>query len=1504
MAEGPNTQDQLDIVNAMNKALQDQNAILQKIANALGGQATASQQVKEAQAQATEQTQQRTSAEKQLTEAMKENEGGAEGFAAALGRQAEATQQLNSSQRDLSGLLGDGVAATGVFTAALNGMGNAFDFIGGTIDLFKGGVTGLLGILGSGVKTVMGFFDGLFEAANNYGNAGAGEMFAANQKIIQSFGNLDATQGKFVKSLTKELVPANNALKGANNSLWASIGNSAAILQEMTAIAQDFGNDLVFLQDEIKGAASELLIMKKGMNLSADAMKNLGSAAKSSGGTLQDSLTEGMQASAHLSKQFGVDVKIIGKGLSELAGDMQTFGHLSVKEMAAVATYSAKLGVEISALKGVMDKFDSFDSAAESAGTLAEAFGMNIDAMAMMNAENPAERMDMLRQSLEDTGKSFDELSRHEKNLMAQTMGMDMKSLQNAMSVDVDEMGFDDFGDAAEEAAEKMTPEQAMQDVAKSIEKLSHALTKTTGGPLGKFIAGFMQVVERSPEFRALLKQVYKWLNEFFLLGKEVGKMFMEFLRTNDGILKAFENLFDLGRIQAFGKEAKAAFQAFFDLLATDPKAAVEGLIDDLMTAVTNWAGDTQGAMGGLGDMFQEMIIGAIGLLHGLLPKLMTYLAEYLVDFTEMLSDFLSGDNKTISNVTDGIGGALMAAMEDIGDVWGDKLWPAIRDLMEVLWDFASPYIYKVLYIGLGIIFAKALITALASLAAGSIVKTAAKAFTSIIKKIFNLSETQLPKDQQPGSGEQKSLIQGFKDMIDEIYEIQYRRVLYAGVIMVTLGVFAAVSMVAFAYGMKEAAEVLETTSMPDIIKALIAVTAGVMATVALIQVTKYIKETDAMKAIPVLIAAALLYTGGVIVFAGALAIAAGIMSLVSWESLGKALISTTMGILGTIALVFAGISLGTALTGPQFGIAMAGLVLGAALFTVGVVAFAIAIGLAAVILMSVPMDAFIKLLYGLGIVVASTLAFVLVGAALGTPLGLAAMGFAALGLPAAAGLFTVGVAAFIGAMVVLMGIIGSMNLDRVEQAINIVGTIMKLTADMIVLAAPYAKVLGFGNDLDDVETAMIKIADISGRTFERFAGIIRVIERLPIKDPEMFALKMEAIGNILDSTAALAQLGIDAAEMATVASMIGGGTPEEMMKQMSNFIQGTIDSVTFLVYVFAKMAKGFSEQDLKGANAIAGIIQAVASLASSLMGPMTEIMSQNNDNWLVDNSSTQIKSLSTGMTDIFTELNASLPELVKGLKTALKEITDPKAFEAQAKSLGVAFKAIAAISKSVGELYVMADEQTEYFNFGDSATTVLSDMFNMLTAVMATDGAMNKMVKAMVTMLTTTKFPEQTIADNFAKAVDATMNIIRSVIELAEFYNPKRQRQMNEFGEAIKKWGDNSATEYWGPSNIIWALGQEAKRISEAMNDLQINLTDIALKPILDDVLGAKGERTFTIEPKGVNIQVNFHVTMGAEELATSIVKGNQKNKKAGFFQLTPEASGGELEGAAGTGT
>ena len=196
----------------------------------------------------------------------------------------------------------------------------------------------------------------------------------------------------------------------------------AEIMGVVTEIAQGFGDSMVRMQGQIKGAVSELAMMGKGMGVSAEAFKNLASTAEAGGGSLKDSLTETMQASVGLSKRFGVDVKMIGKHIETMAKDMGTFGSMAPKELAAVATYAQKLGVSIEALKGTMDAFDTFESAAQNAGKLAEAFGMNVDVMEMMNAENPAERMDMLRQSFEETGRSVNDLSRHELKMLSESM--------------------------------------------------------------------------------------------------------------------------------------------------------------------------------------------------------------------------------------------------------------------------------------------------------------------------------------------------------------------------------------------------------------------------------------------------------------------------------------------------------------------------------------------------------------------------------------------------------------------------------------------------------------------------------------------------------------------------------------------------------------------------------------------------------------------------------------------------------------------------------------------------------------------------------------------------------------------------------------------------------------------------------------------------------------------------------------------------------------------------
>ncbi len=1481
--------------------LRDQAALWEKVGNAMSGAMNASQQLQAASEQSAESSNNQADAANRVTQAMQENTGGADGLAAALGRNSDASKQAQSGLETLSDKAGKATTAYLLLKTAMDTVSNVGSLLGGTFDLLTGGLQGIVGIAQSAVGVVTGFFTGLFKAASQYRNKAGREMFEANQAIIEQFGNLDDTQGKFVKTMSSSLGEASSALKGAGNSLYAAIGNSAAILKEMTALAGDFGDSLVFLQDQIGGAVSELVLMKKGMGLTGDAMKNLGSLAQSSGGSLQDSLQEGMVASAHLSKQFGVDVKIIGKGLNAMASDMETFGHLSVKEMAAVATYSAKLGVEINALKGVMDKFDNFESAAQSAGQLAEAFGMNVDAMAMMNAENPAERIDMLRQSLAETGKSFDELSRHEKKLMAQTMGMDMSSLQNAMSVDPDELGFDDFGDAAEEAAEKMTPEQAMQNVAESIKKMSHAFENMTSGPLSEFVRGFMQVLERSPEFKAILDDVASFMKEFFYLGRLVGEQFMTFMRgPGKGVLDQLRNIFNLERIQAFKDQVAAAFTKFFDALKTDPKKAVEDLLDDVIQAVTDWGSATGAGAQGMGDMLSNIIEGGIQILHGLIPKLMTKMSEWIVSFTEFLRDTFSGDTNVTGNLTDGIGGALAAAMQDIGAVWSDRLWPAISDLMGLLWEKASPFVYSILFKGFLAILGFALLKAAIAVAAGAIVKKVGATIAGALKGVTGEVNNALPKDSQPGSEEQTKMIEGTKSMFQSLMEIDQTQVIEAGKNLLIISAFLGGAMLIFAAAIAGAAFALSATSWSDFGKALVGTIIGIGGSIALAKAGAEIDPADVMKGIPGLLAGALLFTAGVIVFSLAVAAASLVMEGVSWGALGKVIIATAAGIVGSIGIAMAAQALAAAAAGPQGVVAIAGLLAGAALFTVGVIAFAGAITLAAKIMGNIAWPEFAKMLAGLGVVIVATLAMVGVGALLGNPIGLTYMGLAALGLPAAAALFTVGTAAFAAAIIFLMNKMQGINLDKTQQALAIMGTVMQQTSDMITLAAPYARVLGFGKSLASTENAIMAIGDMSTKMFEKFAIIIMAIERLPIRDPKMFALKMDAIGNLIKAVSGLAQLGIDAADIANTSSLLGGGKPEEMMKQMSQFIQGTINSISGLIAVFAIMARGMTEEDLKGASAIASIIAAVSEMSAAMIAPLSSIIAQDNDSYFGTDSQGQIKSLTGGMASILDTLKEKLPTIVSALITATGEISDPDTFLKKTQALEAGMKGIGVIADTVGKLWNLAVESDDSW-FGEDTEKTMGRMFQSIAVIMAPGGALHRMVKNLAAMLTDVTFPEATIAENFGKGVDTIIRVTEKLIKFAEYYTEAKQEKMNALGQAMMGWTDTSSS-VWGPSDLVKLLVKEAKTIADSMGALEIDLQNILLKPILDDVLGASGERKFTIEPKGVNITVNFNVEMNAEQLATQIYKGNKKNGKEGFFQLTPQVNASELEGGRGT--
>jgi len=235
-------------------------------------------------------------------------------------------------------------------------------------------------------------------------------------------------------------------------------------------LAKEFGAQFDRMAEDFKNNATELIILNKGLGLTGDALVNLTDMGRQSGETMTEMLNHTAQVAVHMGKQFGISSKTIGKNMNELMSDMGNFGHLSIEALGATATYAAKLGIEIKTLSGMFDKFSNFEDAAMGAAKLAESFGMNVDAMELMNAETAAEQMDMMRQAFLETGKSLDDLSHQEKKYLAEQMNVDPKDLYKMFDPANADLSFDDMMAEAEQAQEQVSPEEAMLEVEKNIQ--------------------------------------------------------------------------------------------------------------------------------------------------------------------------------------------------------------------------------------------------------------------------------------------------------------------------------------------------------------------------------------------------------------------------------------------------------------------------------------------------------------------------------------------------------------------------------------------------------------------------------------------------------------------------------------------------------------------------------------------------------------------------------------------------------------------------------------------------------------------------------------------------------------------------------------------------------------------------------------------------------------------------------------------------------------------------
>ena len=759
-------------------------------------------------------------------------------------------------------------------------------------------------------------------------------------------------------------------------------------------------------------------------------------------------------------------------------------------------------------------------------------------------------------------------------------------------------------------------------------------------------------------------------------------------------------------------------------------------------------------------------------------------------------------------------------------------------------------------------------------------------------------------------------MAEGLNDMLKSISKIKLTTIIKAGLKLAAMAASLIPAMLVFAAGMVMVAVVLMAVPFLALIKAIVGLTGAIMASVlmvgAVMAYDKVAKGKEGSMMMAMVKLAALFLVGGVLLGAAAIVVAT-VWGGVPLMGVLKATVSMAMMAIAASVMLVPLLAVGFILNGPQAAIIGAGIVGMAALFVVATV-----LGLVTPLFVGawagVDGMGLVGALFKLNAMVVGLIPMIAVIAALGGLL----TAFLVPTLAGIAGLFILTMALGYGAdtfadaandIITAFDSVDLVGFMKSAIALGMLSmTIVGITTAGLILAAlsPLMLVAIFG-----LKAADWFIWGASGA----ITNMVEEIVKIPIDNPNKIMKKIEVIGKIVQIVSTLANLGLKAAKMAIVASLLSNDSPKDMMNSMGDFVGGIIDKVILLVDALVKAAQsiGADPKTLDGAKALAGIIGAVANLASALIEPLTAL--EGDSSWWGGNKgesmSEKIKAVTGGVGDIMDALKDKLVG-PKGMIVSLLNVFNnpilkkekPETLKARADTLKSLFEAILAIVKAMAGLQAFEEEDTSSWyqkSNARSAAEVLGGMFEEVKEILEMD-SLAGVVRAALDLTKIIKAEEAETIKKQADALKAVLVGMKEVImvagEIGTFFGSIKDPDSGGWALwNLKTTLDEMEMLEYLPSQVIPRIADEAKKIAGSMKQMEADFNMVDLKPQLDGILGYDGEHKITIAPEAVNLTVKLQVAIDAEELAVTMHKSN-KTKFDGFFKTTEKAGSSLLEG------
>ncbi len=602
---------QVDLMRTMNSLLTEQSETLKALAGVQGQQSQASQEAAEALELHNEQLKETTHAAEEATPKV-----------------SSFNDMLTSAADKIKSFVGEGIFES--FSNGINLLGINF--------------SSLANIISNPVSAAMGFLGSIWDTITRK----AAEVYQELLRMAEAMEKVREKFGSFNENTSRRTI---TAYKNLGSTIRTTTENSAQFgrkfapgfegaqqrLDKVLGIVEDLGPTIDLLGQQFNDAADQMFLLKDGLNFSGEALQQTAVLSQLAGKSLKGFSEEIMTTVNKIGKQFGISTKVLGADVGKALTNFKMLGRMTgdyVKEITKAAVFTRKLGIEITELTGLVDKFDEFEGGAEAAAQLAQGFGMVLDPLKMMGME-VGPRLQEMQRAFMATGRSIESMSRQERKLLADTAGLTEQQAFLAFSSKGMSMSYDEIASGAEGATKKQkSMDQIMNEVLDNIPNIITGFKSATGF-IEAFFEGFG--VGFGGKMLPTLIEVAQEMGKTFGIGIRVGRQFFDIIFPKDADGKASPMLRSITSVAKMFTGIAGVIEDFMSVWASmEPGADVSDLISN--------------AIGGIFTTIKETFLGVDEKIN--FGEIVTKIGKFLVETVLGAVKWMTGPNGLASIAT------------------------------------------------------------------------------------------------------------------------------------------------------------------------------------------------------------------------------------------------------------------------------------------------------------------------------------------------------------------------------------------------------------------------------------------------------------------------------------------------------------------------------------------------------------------------------------------------------------------------------------------------------------------------------------------------------------------------------------------------------------------------------------------------------------------------------------------------------------------------------------